>query len=101
VHQPPAVRDEMDSARPTVIKESWLEGRMLGSRRRGIASESLLLAALRAADELSAISRASNFFDRREYPLLGIDAISIGRGRQCPGGALVQEWDDSGPEAGF
>jgi di/tripeptidase len=78
---------------------------LLGSRPGGeLASNSLLLAALRAADEAvhnqSRLERAST---DANIPLsLGIDAIAIGAGGNGGGAHSLQEWYESdGREIGL
>ena len=99
------VRDEMDSARDRSKGKLEWKVELLGSRPGGeMASDSPLLAALRAADEVvgnqSRIERSST---DANIPLsLGIDAISIGAGGSGGGAHSLQEWDDSaGREAGL
>ena len=99
------VRDEMDSARDRSKGKLEWKVELLGSRPGGeLASDSLLLAALRGADEFvgnqSRIERSST---DANIPLsLGIDAISIGAGGSGGGAHSLQEWYDSaGREAGL
>ncbi len=99
------VRDEMDSARDRSKGKLEWKVELLGRRPGGeLASDSLLLAALRAADEFvgnqSRIERSST---DANIPLsLGIDAISIGAGGSGGGAHSLQEWYDSaGREAGL
>jgi acetylornithine deacetylase/succinyl-diaminopimelate desuccinylase-like protein len=99
------VRDEMDSARDRSKGKLEWKVEPLGSRPGGeLASDSPLLAALRAADEFvgnqSRIERSST---DANIPLsLGIDAISIGAGGSGGGAHSLQEWYDSaGREAGL
>jgi len=99
------VRDEMDSARDRSKGKLEWKVEPLGSRPGGeLASDSALLAALRAADEFvgnqSRIERSST---DANIPLsLGIDAISIGAGGSGGGAHSLQEWYDSaGREAGL
>jgi acetylornithine deacetylase/succinyl-diaminopimelate desuccinylase-like protein len=99
------VRDEMDSARDRSKGKLEWKVELLGSRPGGeMASDSPLLAALRAADEVvgnqSRIERSST---DANIPLsLGIDAISIGAGGSGGGAHSLQEWYDSaGREAGL
>jgi tripeptide aminopeptidase len=99
------VRDEMDSARDRSKGKLEWKVELLGSRPGGeLASDSPLLAALRAADEFvgnqSRIERSST---DANIPLsLGIDAISIGAGGSGGGAHSLQEWYDSaGREAGL
>ncbi|HEV2196371.1 MAG TPA: M20/M25/M40 family metallo-hydrolase [Candidatus Acidoferrum sp.] len=99
------VRDEM--APPRDRSKGSLEWRveLLGSRPGGeLSSDSPLLAALRAADEMvgnqSRLERSST---DANIPLsLGIDAISIGAGGMGGGAHSLQEWyDGTGREAGL
>ena len=99
------VRDEMDSARDRSKGKLEWKVDLLGSRPGGeLASDSPLLAALRAADEFvgnqSRIERSST---DANIPLsLGIDAISIGAGGSGGGAHSLQEWYDStGREMGL
>ena len=99
------VRDEMDSARDRSKGKLEWKVELLGSRPGGeLASDSTLLAALRAADEFvgnqSRIERSST---DANIPLsLRIDAISIGAGGSGGGAHSLQEWYDSaGREAGL
>jgi tripeptide aminopeptidase len=99
------VRDEMDSARDRSKGKLEWKVELLGSRPGGeLPSDSSLLAALRAADEIvgneSRIERSST---DANIPLsLGIDAISIGAGGSGGGAHSLQEWYDSaGRETGM
>ena len=99
------VRDEMDSARDrTKGKLEW-KVELLGSRPGGeLASDSPLLAALRAADEfVGNQSRVERSSTDANIPLsLGIDAIAIGAGGTGGGAHSLQEWyDPAGREAGL
>ena len=92
------VRDEMDSARDRSKGKLEWKVELLGSRPGGeLPSDSPLLAALRAADEIvgneSRIERSST---DANIPLsLGIEAISIGAGGSGGGAHSLQEWYDS------
>jgi acetylornithine deacetylase/succinyl-diaminopimelate desuccinylase-like protein len=99
------IRDEMEASRDR--SKGKLEWRLdlLGSRPGGeLASNSPLLATLRAADEAvhnqSRLERAST---DANIPLsLGIDAISIGAGGNGGGAHSLQEWYESdGREIGL
>jgi len=99
------VRDEMDSARDRSKGKLEWKVELLGSRPGGeLASDSPLLAALRAADEaVGNQSRVERSSTDANIPLsLGIDAISIGAGGSGGGAHSLQEWYDSaGREAGL
>jgi len=92
------VRDEMDSARDRSKGKLEWKVELLGSRPGGeLPSDSPLLAALRAADEIvgneSRIERSST---DANIPLsLGIEAIAIGAGGSGGGAHSLQEWYDS------
>jgi tripeptide aminopeptidase len=99
------VRDEMDSARDRSKGKLEWKVELLGSRPGGeLHTDSALLSALRAADEIignqSRIERSST---DANIPLsLGIEAISIGAGGNGGGAHSLQEWYDSaGREAGL
>lgn len=99
------VRDEMDSARDRSKGKLEWKVELLGSRPGGeLAADSLLLAALRAADEFvgnqSRIERSST---DANIPLsMGIDAISIGAGGNGGGAHSLLEWfEPSGREMGL
>src|SRR5258706_11746443 len=99
------VRDEMESAHDRSKGKLEWKVELLGSRPGGeLPSDSPLLAALRAADEIvgneSRIERSST---DANIPLsLGIDAISIGAGGSGGGAHSLQEWYDSaGRETGM
>lgn len=89
------VRDEMESSRDRSRGKLEWKVELLGSRPGGeLASDSPLLAALRAADEFvgnqSRIERSST---DANIPLsVGIDAISIGAGGNGGGAHSLQEW---------
>lgn len=99
------VRDEMEASRDRSKGKLEWKLDLLGSRPGGeLASNSPLLAALRAADEAvgnqSRVERAST---DANIPLsLGIDAIAIGTGGNGGGAHSLQEWYESdGREAGL
>jgi len=99
------IRDEMESSRDRSKGKLEWKLDLLGSRPGGeLASNSPLLATLRAADEAvhnqSRLERAST---DANIPLsLGIDAISIGAGGNGGGAHSLQEWYESdGREAGL
>lgn len=91
------IRDELQaSTRPSPSKLEW-KLRVLGSRPGGEARpDSLLLAALRSADEfLGNESRVERSSTDANIPLSeGIDAISIGAGGSGGGAHSLQEWYD-------
>lgn len=99
------VRDEMDASRDRSKGKLEWKVELLGSRPGGeLASDSALLAALRAADEYvgnqSRIERSST---DANIPLsVGIEAISIGAGGSGGGAHSLQEWyDATGRETGL
>jgi acetylornithine deacetylase/succinyl-diaminopimelate desuccinylase-like protein len=99
------VRDEMEASRDRSKGKLEWKLDLLGSRPGGeLASNSPLLATLRAADEAvhnqSRLERAST---DANIPLsLGIDAISIGGGGNGGGAHSLQEWYESdGREIGL
>jgi tripeptide aminopeptidase len=99
------VRDEMESSRDRSKGKLEWKVELLGSRPGGeLPADSLLLAALRAADEIvgnqSRIERSST---DANIPLsLGIDAISIGAGGSGGGAHSLLEWyDPTGREMGL
>jgi acetylornithine deacetylase/succinyl-diaminopimelate desuccinylase-like protein len=99
------IRDEMEASRDRSKGKLEWKLDLLGSRPGGeLASNSPLLATLRAADETvrnqSRIERAST---DANIPLsLGIDAISIGAGGNGGGAHSLQEWYESdGREVGL
>ncbi len=99
------IRDEMEASRDRSKGKLEWELDLLGSRPGGeLASNSPLLATLRAADEAvhnqSRLERAST---DANIPLsLGIDAISIGAGGNGGGAHSLQEWYESdGREIGL
>ena len=95
----------MDSARDRSKGKLEWKVELLGSRPGGeLASDSPLLAALRAADELVGnVSRIERSSTDTNIPLsMGIDALSIGAGGNGGGAHSLQEWYDSaGREAGL
>ena len=98
-------RDEMEASRDRSKGKLEWKLDLLGSRPGGeLASNSPLLATLRAADEAvhnqSRLERAST---DANIPLsLGIDAISIGAGGNGGGAHSLQEWYESdGREIGL
>jgi acetylornithine deacetylase/succinyl-diaminopimelate desuccinylase-like protein len=99
------VRDETDSARDRSKGKLEWKVELLGSRPGGeLASDSPLLAALRAADEfVGNVSRIERSSTDANIPLsMGIDALSIGAGGNGGGAHSLQEWYDSaGREAGL
>jgi acetylornithine deacetylase/succinyl-diaminopimelate desuccinylase-like protein len=99
------IRDEMETARDRSKGKLEWKLDLLGSRPGGeLASNSPLLATLRAADEAvhnqSRLERAST---DANIPLsLGIDAIAIGAGGNGGGAHSLQEWYESdGREIGL
>jgi tripeptide aminopeptidase len=99
------IRDEMEASRDRSKGKLEWKLDLLGSRPGGeLASNSPLLATLRAADEAvhnqSRLERAST---DANIPLsLGIDAISIGAGGNGGGAHSLQEWYESdGREIGL
>jgi tripeptide aminopeptidase len=99
------VRDEMEASRDRSKGKLEWKLDLLGSRPGGeLASNSPLLATLRAADQAvhnqSRLERAST---DANIPLsLGIDAISIGAGGNGGGAHSLQEWYESdGREIGL
>lgn len=99
------VRDEMESARDRTRGKLEWKIDLLGSRPGGeLPADSLLLAALRAADTVvgneSRIERSST--DANVPLSLGIDAISIGAGGNGGGAHSLQEWyEPAGRELGL
>ncbi len=99
------VRDETEASRDRSKGKLEWKLEMLGSRPGGeLASNSPLLAILRAADEAvgnqSRLERAST--DANVPLSLGIDAISIGAGGNGGGAHSLQEWYESdGRETGL
>src|ERR1700687_2725479 len=91
------VRDEMESSRDRSRGKLESKVSLLGSRPGGeLASDSPLLASLRAADELIGnTSRVERSSTDANIPLsLGIDAISIGAGGSGGGAHSLQAWHD-------
>lgn len=99
------VRDEMAPPRDRSKGNLEWKVELLGSRPGGeLASDSPLLAALRAADEIVGNqSRMERSSTDANIPLsLGIDAISIGAGGMGGGAHSLQEWyDATGREMGL
>jgi tripeptide aminopeptidase len=99
------VRDEVEASRDRSKGKLEWKLEMLGGRPGGeLASNSPLLAALRAADEAvgnqSRLERAST--DANVPLSLGIDAISMGAGGNGGGAHSLQEWYESdGREIGL
>jgi tripeptide aminopeptidase len=99
------VRDEMESPRDRSKGKLEWKVDLLGSRPGGeLASNSQLLAALRAADQYvgnqSRIERSST--DANIPLAAGIDAISIGAGGNGGGAHSLQEWyEPAGREMGL
>src|SRR5260370_9667522 len=88
----------MESARDRSKGKLEWKVELLGSRPGGeLASDSRLLAALRAADEfVGNQSRVERSSTDANIPLsLGIEAISIGAGGNGGGAHSLQEWYDS------
>jgi tripeptide aminopeptidase len=99
------VRDEMESSRDRSKGKLEWKVEILGSRPGGeLASDSPLLAALRAADDfIGNISRIERASTDANIPLsLGIDAIAIGSGGNGGGAHSLQEWyEPKGREMGL
>jgi tripeptide aminopeptidase len=99
------VRDEMESSRDRSKGKLEWKVELLGSRPGGeLASDSPLLAALRAADDyLGNQSRLERSSTDANIPLsAGIDAISIGAGGSGGGAHSLNEWyDPTGREMGL
>jgi tripeptide aminopeptidase len=99
------VRDEMELPRDRSKGTLEWKVELLGSRPGGeLSPDSLLLAALRAADEfIGNQSRTERSSTDANIPLsVGIDAISIGAGGTGGGAHSLQEWyDAAGREAGL
>lgn len=99
------VRDEIEPPRDRSKGTLAWKVELLGSRPGGeLASNSPLLAALRAADEyIGNQSRIERSSTDANIPLsLGIDAISIGAGGSGGGAHSLQEWyDPAGREVGL
>jgi tripeptide aminopeptidase len=99
------VRDEVEASRDRSKGKLEWKLELLGGRPGGeLASNSPLLAALRAADEAvgnqSRLERAST--DANVPLSLGIDAISMGAGGNGGGAHSLQEWYESdGREIGL
>jgi tripeptide aminopeptidase len=99
------VRDEMESARDRSKGKLEWKVELLGSRPGGeLRADSVLLAALRAADDfVGNQSRVERSSTDANIPLsLGIEAIAIGAGGSGGGAHSLQEWYDSaGRELGL
>jgi len=99
------VRDEMESSRDRSKGKLEWKVEILGSRPGGeLASDSPLLASLRAADDfIGNISRIERASTDANIPLsLGIDAIAIGSGGNGGGAHSLQEWyEPTGRERGL
>src|SRR6266702_4237021 len=99
------IRDEMEASRDRSKGKLEWKLDLLGSRPGGeLASNSPLLANLRAADEfVGNVSRIERSSTDANIPLsMGIDALSIGAGGNGGGAHSLQEWYDSaGREAGL
>jgi acetylornithine deacetylase/succinyl-diaminopimelate desuccinylase-like protein len=99
------VRDEMENARDRAKGKLDWKVNVIGSRPGGeLAADSSLLAALRAADDLTGNqSRIERSSTDANIPLsLGIDAISIGAGGNGGGAHSLQEWyEPAGRENGL
>ncbi len=92
------VRDEMQPPRDRSKGNLEWKVELLGSRPGGeLPANSPLLAALRAADEITGNqSRVERSSTDANIPLsLGIDAISIGAGGMGGGAHSLQEWYDA------
>ena len=99
------VRDEMENARDRAKGKLDWKVNVIGSRPGGeLAADSSLLAALRAADDLTGNqSRIERSSTDANIPLsMGIDAISIGAGGNGGGAHSLQEWyEPAGRENGL
>jgi tripeptide aminopeptidase len=99
------VRDELESARDRSKGKLEWKVDILGNRPGGeLATDSPLLAALRAADDFTAnSSRPERASTDANIPLsLGIDALAIGAGGNGGGAHSLQEWyEPSGREIGL
>jgi tripeptide aminopeptidase len=99
------VRDEMEASRDRSRGKLEWKLQSLGNRPGGeLASNSPLLAALRAADAIvgndSRVERSST--DANVPLSLGIDAVSIGAGGNGGGAHSLQEWyDPAGRQLGL
>ena len=95
----------MESARDRSKGKLEWKVETLGSRPGGeLASDSLLLAALRAADDFTGnSSRVERASTDANIPLsLGIDAIALGAGGNGGGAHSLQEWyEPTGRESGL
>ncbi|HTA56772.1 MAG TPA: M20/M25/M40 family metallo-hydrolase [Candidatus Baltobacteraceae bacterium] len=99
------VKDEMDNARDRSKGKLEWKVDVIGSRPGGeLASDSALLASLRAADDyLGNQSRIERSSTDANIPLsLGIEAIAIGAGGNGGGAHSLQEWyEPAGRELGL
>lgn len=99
------VKDEMDNARDRSRGKLDWKLNVIGSRPGGeLASDSPLLAALRAADDAVGVrSRPERSSTDANIPLsMGVDAISIGAGGNGGGAHSLQEWyEPAGRELGL
>jgi acetylornithine deacetylase/succinyl-diaminopimelate desuccinylase-like protein len=99
------VRDEMEFSRDRSKGKLEWKVEILGSRPGGeLSADSPLLAALRAADEVTKnASRPERASTDANIPLsMGIDAIAIGAGGNGGGAHSLQEWyEPSGREVGL
>lgn len=99
------VRDEMDNARDRSKGKLEWKVNLIGSRPGGdLPADSALLAALRAADDLTGNqSRTERSSTDANIPLsMGIEAISIGAGGNGGGAHSLQEWyEPAGRENGL
>jgi tripeptide aminopeptidase len=99
------VRDELENARDRSKGKLEWKVNVIGSRPGGeLAADSPLLAALRAADDLTGNqSRVERSSTDANIPLsMGIDAISIGAGGNGGGAHSLQEWyEPAGRENGL
>jgi tripeptide aminopeptidase len=99
------VRDEMENARDRSKGKLEWKVNLIGSRPGGeLAAASPLLAALRAADEVTGNqSRIERSSTDANIPLsMGIDAIAIGAGGNGGGAHSLEEWyEPSGRESGL
>src|SRR5271165_3890403 len=99
------VKDEMDNERERTRGKLEWKMSVIGSRPGGeLAADSLLLAALRAADDyVGNQSRVERSSTDANIPLSqGIDAIAIGAGGNGGGAHSLQEWyEPAGRELGL
>jgi len=99
------VKDEMDNSRDRSRGKLEWKVNLIGSRPGGeLAADSLLLAALRSADEfVGNRSRLERSSTDANIPLsMGIDAIAVGAGGNGGGAHSLQEWyEPAGRELGL